>query len=144
MKQGMRWNTHSACGKGKRFFGVCRSSIPSSSVNGPSRQRPVKPQGTCPCMSLNPSQTYFVVVGMRLTPPPCRGNGRMGWMRTLVFGCTPELTSNADNAHPILKHKKTPRPCFSRKGTCRQAQEAPWRSRSRRWYAPPQVCSFFD
>ena len=57
---------------------------------------------------------------------------------------SPGLTPNADNAYPILKHKKTPRPCLSRKGACRKAQEAPWRSWPRRWYAPPQVCPFFD
>jgi len=66
----------------------------------------------------------------------------MGWMKTLAFGCAPGLTINTDNAYPILKHKETPRPCLSRKRTCRKAQKAPWRSWSRRWYAPPQVCPF--
>ena len=60
-----------------------------------------------------------------------------------VWMC-PGLTSIADNAYPILKHKKTPWPCLSRKGTCRKAQEAPWRSWSRWWFAPPQVPPFFD
>lgn len=55
-----------------------------------------------------------------------------------------KLTIVTDNADPILKHKKTPRPCLSRKGSCRKAQEAPWRSWSRWWYASPQVHPFFE
>lgn len=64
-------DTYLACGKEKRVSGFCRSIIPSSSVNGPSRHRPVKSQGMRPGRSLDPSQTSVIVVGMRTTPLLC-------------------------------------------------------------------------
>ena len=137
-------NTHKVCGKGKRVFGICRSTIPSSSVNGPSRQWSIISQGMCLPRSPNPSQMPIIAAGVRITPLFCRRNGLMGWMKTFVFGCTPGLITMTDNANPILKHKETPRPCLRRAWSCRKAQEASWRSRSRRWYASPQVHLFFD
>ena len=65
---------------------------------------------------------------------------RTNWMDgDLGVWMYPRLTADIDNAYPIFKHKKAPRPRIGRKGTCREAQKTPWRSRSCRWYAPPQV-----
>ena len=134
----------SCVGKERESSEIADLQPPRSSVNGPSRQRPVISQGTCPQRSQNPSQTFIVAVCMRMTPLLCRWNGRMGWMKAVVFGCTPGLTTATDNANPILKHKKTPWSCVSWKGSCRKAQKTPWRSWSRRWFASPQVHPFFD
>jgi hypothetical protein len=112
-------------------------------------KRPIKTTahkilGYVPHKTLNPSQTPALATGVRLMPLSCWRNGRMGWMTTPVFGCTQGLTTNTGNAYPILKHKKTPRPCISREGACRKAQKASWRSWSCWWYAPPQVRPHFS
>ena len=137
-------------GRVKTLTCVCRRGAPAFS-EAPARSRlppliKVCTPSCCPTPARCTIHARLYAVGVVWRE--IEGKEGVGWAGSLVGRADEALTWNlrahlslASDSHvdPFLQHPQAPRPRLGRSRSCWQAPQAPRRSRSRRWPAPPQV-----